>query len=103
VLGFVSSRIYLRQQTEGEKASMNATAKALSSDVDYHLSYLRQYYISLFSSDGLSSLQEYMEPPFLHLIDVVAEQNLLSGDASITNDVQSYYYINVASRWVVSN
>ena len=82
---------------------MNATAKALSSDVDYHLSYLRQYYISLFSSDGLSSLQEYMEPPFLHLIDVVAEQNLLSGDASITNDVQSYYYINVASRWVVSN
>jgi AraC-like DNA-binding protein len=102
-LGIISSSIYVQQKSKSEENSLYYNSESLIKGIDYSLAYIRQYYVSLFSSSSCRWLDKENTAPYDKIQQVVSVQKLLTGESNQNFTTQNYYYINTKYRWMLSN
>jgi len=103
VLGVISSSIYVRQKSKSEESSLFYNSESLVKGVDYSLAYIRQYYVTLFSSSSYRWMDNEQTVPYDKIREIVNVQKLLTGESNPNFTVQTYYYINTKYEWMLSN
>lgn len=103
VLGITSSLIYINQKSKSEETSLLYNSESLVNGFDYSMSYLRQYYVTLFSSAAYRWMDAEQSAPYDKIQYLVNVQKRLTGESNPNLSIQFYCYINVKYNWLLSN
>lgn len=101
--GGISYHVYLEEVMKQTDLSMQVIATQIYNDVEVTLSSMKQYYIDAAVGKEIQWLKNTDTVPYGNYTDVYKAQNILEGPTYLDAYIGNYAFINVGSRWILTN